>query len=32
MRAELESLMFKDLLGPADGPTEEVTEQTVRDR
>ena len=24
--------MFKDLLGPADGPTEEVTEQTVRDR
>lgn len=32
IRAELESLMFKDLLGPADGPTEEVTEQTVRDR
>ena len=32
IRAELEAMMFKDLLGPADGPTEEITEQTVRDR
>lgn len=32
IRAELEDLVIKDLLGPAGGETEEITEQSVRDR
>ncbi|HKQ78486.1 MAG TPA: DISARM system helicase DrmA [Blastocatellia bacterium] len=32
IRAELEELVLNDLLGPAGGETEEVTEQSVRDR
>ncbi len=32
IRAELEELVLNDLLGPAGGPAEEVTEQSVRDR
>ncbi len=32
VRAELEELVLKDLLGPAGGPDEEITEQSVRDR
>ncbi|MEP7341954.1 MAG: DISARM system helicase DrmA [Acidobacteriota bacterium] len=32
IRAELEELVLKDLLGPAGGPSEEITEQSVRDR
>ncbi|MCG3145305.1 MAG: hypothetical protein HONDAALG_02894 [Gammaproteobacteria bacterium] len=32
IRAELEEMVLNDLLGPADGPAEEVTEQSVRDR
>lgn len=32
IRAELEEMVLNDLLGPAGGPAEEVTEQSVRDR
>jgi len=32
IRAELEELVLKDLLGPAGGDAEEITEQSVRDR
>ncbi len=32
IRAELEELVLNDLLGPADGDAEEITEQSVRDR
>jgi len=32
IRAELEEMVLNDLLGPADGPNEEITEQSVRDR
>jgi hypothetical protein len=32
VRAELEELVLKDLLGPAGGENEEITEQSVRDR
>ncbi|MCI0665317.1 MAG: hypothetical protein L0220_30010, partial [Acidobacteria bacterium] len=32
IRAELEDLVLKDLLGPAGGLAEEVTEPSVRDR
>ncbi|MGH9837855.1 MAG: DISARM system helicase DrmA [Blastocatellia bacterium] len=32
IRAELEELVLADLLGPADGEAEEITEQSVRDR
>ena len=32
LRAELESMVIKDLLGPAGGDSEEITERTVRDR
>src|SRR5262245_28692736 len=32
IRAELEELVLNDLLGPAGGPAEEITEQSVRDR
>ena len=32
IRAELEQMVFADLLGPAGGPDEEVAERTVRDR
>jgi len=31
LRAELEEMVLKDLLGPAGGPTEIVTERNVRD-
>ena len=32
VRAELESMVLKDLLGPAGGEHEEITERSVRDR
>ena len=32
LRAELETMVLGDLLGPAAGPDEEITERTVRDR
>ncbi|WP_370374936.1 DISARM system helicase DrmA [Candidatus Chloroploca sp. Khr17] len=32
MRAELEHLVLRDLLGPAGGPEEEIAESSVRDR
>jgi len=32
LRAELEDMVLKDLLGPAGGPTEIVTERNVRGR
>src|SRR4051812_31847420 len=32
IRAELEHLVLLDLLGPAGGPDEEITERSVRDR
>lgn len=32
LRAQLESMVIKDLLGPAGGDHEEITERTVRDR
>ena len=32
IRAELESYVLGDLLGPAGGEGEELTERTVRDR
>lgn len=32
LRAELETMVLGDLLGPAGGETEELTERTVRDR
>src|SRR5262249_3343742 len=32
IRAELEELVLNDLLGPAGGPAEEITEKSVRDR
>ena len=32
MRAELEAMVLGDLLGPAGGENEELTERTVRDR
>ena len=32
IRAELEQMVLSDLLGPAGGPSEEITEQSVRDR
>jgi hypothetical protein len=32
IRAELEAMVLKDLLGPAGGPDEEIDEQRVRDR
>jgi hypothetical protein len=32
IRAELEELVLNDLLGPAGGAAEEITEQSVRDR
>jgi hypothetical protein len=32
LRAELESMVLGDLLGPAGGESEELTERTVRDR
>jgi hypothetical protein len=32
LRAELEAMVLGDLIGPAGGPTEELTERTVRDR
>jgi hypothetical protein len=32
IRAELEHLVITDLLGPAGGPEEEITERSVRDR
>lgn len=32
LRAELESYVLGDLLGPAGGDGEELTERTVRDR
>lgn len=32
IRAELESMVLKDLLGPAGGEHEEITERSVRDR
>jgi hypothetical protein len=32
LRAELEAMVLGDLLGPAGGPDEELTERTVRDR
>ncbi len=32
LRAELEAMVLGDLLGPAEGPNEELTERTVRDR
>lgn len=32
IRAELEEIVIRDLLGPAGGPTEEVDERSVRDR
>jgi hypothetical protein len=32
LRAELEAMVLGDLLGPAGGDCEELTERTVRDR
>jgi hypothetical protein len=32
LRAELEQIVVRDLLGPAGGPTEELDERSVRDR
>src|SRR5512143_524147 len=32
LRAELETMVLRDLLGPASGESEELTERTVRDR
>ena len=32
LRAELEAMVLGDLLGPAGGEGEELTERTVRDR
>ena len=32
IRAELEAMVVGDLLGPAGGESEELTERTVRDR
>ena len=32
IRAELEAMVLGDLLGPAGGENEELTERTVRDR
>ncbi|MEI6415040.1 MAG: helicase, partial [Pseudomonadota bacterium] len=32
IRAELETMVLRDLLGPAGGPDETITERTVRDR
>jgi hypothetical protein len=32
IRAELEAMVLGDLLGPAGGESEELTERTVRDR
>lgn len=32
LRAELEAMVLGDLLGPASGESEEITERTVRDR
>ena len=32
LRAELEHMVLGDLLGPAGGENEELTERTVRDR
>ena len=32
LRAELEAMVLGDLLGPAGGESEELTERTVRDR
>ena len=32
IRAELETMVVGDLLGPAGGESEELTERTVRDR
>jgi hypothetical protein len=32
LRAELEQIVIRDLLGPAGGPTEELDERSVRDR
>ena len=32
LRSELESMVLGDLLGPAGGESEELTERTVRDR
>ncbi len=32
VRAQLEEIVLRDLLGPAGGPAEEITEQSVRDR
>ena len=32
LRAELEAMVLGDLLGPAGGQDEELTERTVRDR
>ncbi len=32
LRAELETMVLGDLLGPAGGESEELTERTVRDR
>jgi hypothetical protein len=32
IRAELEQMVLKDLLGPVGGPEEEIDEPSVRDR
>ena len=32
LRAELEAMVIRDLLGPAEGPNEELTERSVRER
>jgi hypothetical protein len=32
LRAELEQIVIRDLLGPAGGPAEELDERSVRDR
>ena len=32
LRAELEAMVINDLLGPAGGPTEIITERNVRGR
>ena len=32
IREELEQMVLNDLLGPVGGPTEEIVEQSVRDR
>jgi len=32
IREELEQMVLNDLVGPVRGPTEEIVEQSVRDR